>query len=126
MTAKKIVDEELILKLASIGCTQSEIATMVGLSESGISKNYKHLIFEGRANLKMTLRRKQIEVAVEGKGNPTMLIWLGKNILDQTDKQETKIDITKVEQLKEALNNANEVVKDDDFQTRRKKFNLNK
>lgn len=34
----------------------------------------------------MSLRRKQYEMAAGG--NPTMLIWLGKQYLNQTDKNE--------------------------------------
>ena len=36
----------------------------------------------------VSLRRKQLEVALEG--NPTLLIWLGKQFLEQSDKAETK------------------------------------
>ena len=32
----------------------------------------------------MSLRRKQYEVALSG--NPSMLIWLGKNVLGQSDQ----------------------------------------
>jgi len=41
-------------------------------------------------NLQMSLRRKQIEVAL--KGNVSMLIWLGKQMLGQMDKQELIAD----------------------------------
>jgi hypothetical protein len=36
----------------------------------------------------MSLRRKQFQVALEGKGNVGMLIWLGKQYLGQTEKNE--------------------------------------
>lgn len=39
------------------------------------------------ATTKLNLFSKQVSTAMEG--NPTMLIWLGKNYLNQTDKQET-------------------------------------
>jgi hypothetical protein len=35
----------------------------------------------------MSLRRKQYSTAMEG--NATMLVWLGKNWLSQTDKMDT-------------------------------------
>jgi len=39
---------------------------------------------------KLSLRRKQVELAVEG--NPTMRIWLGKQYMGQKDKHETSAE----------------------------------
>ena len=41
------------------------------------------------ATTNLNLFSKQVSVALEG--NVTMLIWLGKNYLNQTDKQETTL-----------------------------------
>lgn len=41
---------------------------------------------QGSGAGRVSLRRKQVEEAM--KGNATMLVWLGKQILGQTDKQE--------------------------------------
>lgn len=51
----------------------------------GFSQAYKKYSSTG----KMSLRRKQYEVA--NAGNVSMLIWLGKQYLDQTEKQETAL-----------------------------------
>ena len=48
------------------------------------------------ANGRITLRKKQFEVAKAG--NVTMLIWLGKQYLGQTDKQEVT-EVQHVEDL---------------------------
>ena len=40
---------------------------------------------KGFGRLKIPLRRQQIETAK--KGNVSMLIWLGKQLLDQSDKR---------------------------------------
>jgi hypothetical protein len=45
----------------------------------------------------MSLRRWQIEAA--RKGNPTMLVWLGKQLLGQTDKIETTNENINTEKL---------------------------
>ena len=45
--------------------------------------NFSDYIEKGRAQLKYRLRRAQIHTALNG--NPTMLVWLGKNILGQSD-----------------------------------------
>lgn len=82
------LDYELIKKLAHIQCTQIEIASMLDVNVSTLKRDeefctiYKKGIEEG----KMSLRRLQWKFA--DKGNVTMLIWLGKQYLDQKDKQE--------------------------------------
>ena len=52
-----------------------------------MEKSYKELIEHGRAEGKKSLRRKQMEVGLE-KGDVRMLIWLGKQYLDQKDQPE--------------------------------------
>ena len=75
-----------VKKLASFGCNNSEIAELLGVTEGTIRKRFSDNLTKGRSSLKKSLRRKQIEIALSG--NVTMLIWLGKNMLGQTDKQE--------------------------------------
>jgi hypothetical protein len=50
---------------------------------------------KGRSLLNSSLRRKQIQVAMSG--NVTMLIWLGKQHLSQTDRQEARVTLTPAE-----------------------------
>jgi hypothetical protein len=59
---------------------------MVGTSEATISRRFASEIDKGRSQLHKSLRRKQLEVALGG--NIAMLIWLGKQFLGQTDKQD--------------------------------------
>ena len=73
-------------KLAGYGCTNIEIADFHGCSPDLIEKSYSEFLTKGRANLKKRLRKAQLDAALSG--NPTMLVWLGKQMLDQTDKQE--------------------------------------
>jgi|TARA_R100000655_G_scaffold15285_3_gene34014 DNA-binding CsgD family transcriptional regulator len=80
------IKEEEVLKLAGYGCTQREIADFYGCDESLISKNYSSIIAKGKADLKKKLRKAQLKLALEG--NATMLVWLGKQMLGQSDKQE--------------------------------------
>ena len=46
---------------------------------------YPSVIKRGRARLRQSLRRAQIKSALSG--NATMLIWLGKQYLGQSDRQ---------------------------------------
>lgn len=83
---KIILDMELITGLARIHCTQAEIAGILHVSKDTLTRNkefcfiYKKAIEEG----KISLRRLQWQKAQDG--NTTMLIWLGKQYLNQTDK----------------------------------------
>jgi len=80
----RVVPPDEIEHLASLGCTDREIAKYFNLSESTLRYNFSEYLTKGRHQLRITLRQAQLRVAIEG--NPTMLIWLGKNILQQTDQ----------------------------------------
>tara|TARA_R110000796_G_scaffold163631_1_gene280584 strand:+ start:570 stop:920 length:351 start_codon:yes stop_codon:yes gene_type:complete len=77
------VDEELLYKLSAIHCTMKEMVDILGVSEDTLKRRYAGVIAKGKAEGKMRLRRKQVEVAMQG--NATLLIWLGKNCLGQSD-----------------------------------------
>jgi hypothetical protein len=42
------------------------------------------MLDEGRSKIRATLRKTQLELAIQDK-NPTMLIWLGKQLLGQRE-----------------------------------------
>lgn len=80
-------------KLASLQCTQAEAAAFFGVSLTAVEKALKkpslREVWErGREKGMISLRRAQFESAVD-KGNVTMQIWLGKQLLKQTDKLDT-------------------------------------
>ena len=80
---KTIVPAEEVYKLAQIGCKNQEIADWFGIDENTLTYNFSEDITKGRENLKQSLRRAQLKLALSG--NATMLIWLGKNILMQQE-----------------------------------------
>ncbi len=80
------IDTLELEKLASYGLTNTEIADFFGCSKDLISKSYSTNITKGKAQLKKKLRKAQIDSALSG--NATLLIWLGKQYLGQTEKQE--------------------------------------
>ena len=94
---KKPIDWDMVKKLCGIHCTGEEIASVVDVhydtlnnrcnEEYGI--NFSEYYKKASATGKTSLRRKQYEVAM--KGNTTMLVWLGKNILGQRDTIETDV-----------------------------------
>lgn len=75
---------------ASLGCSDREIATYFGVKEDTLRRHFADYLIKGRHNLKTSLRQAQLRVALDG--NPTMLIWLGKNMLNQNDAGTTSDD----------------------------------
>jgi hypothetical protein len=85
---------KLIETLSLYRCTTAEIsgalmAIGVEYSVRSLKRNYGTRIKEWRDAGKATLRRAQWQKALSG--NPTMLIWMGKQILGQRDKNDTRL-----------------------------------
>tara|TARA_R110000787_G_scaffold17831_3_gene55227 strand:+ start:396 stop:743 length:348 start_codon:yes stop_codon:yes gene_type:complete len=78
------VDVNILKNLCEIQCTVKEMAWVLGVSTDTLNRNYADIISAGKAQGKVALRRAQWRNAME-KNNVTMQIWLGKNILNQTD-----------------------------------------
>lgn len=93
-TTEKIIDWERVNKLCFIQCTAEEIAAVMSVSVDTLERHCKkdhNMLFADYIAIKkqggkMSLRRKQHEIAMSG--DRTMLIWLGKQHLGQSDKQE--------------------------------------
>ena len=89
------IDWEMVNGMCEIQCTGEEIAGVLGIHYDTLAnacKREKDCTFseyfgQKRSEGKKSLRRKQFDTAMSG--NPTMLVWLGKNWLGQTDKLET-------------------------------------
>ena len=85
---RKNIDFELVKGLAAISCTQEEIAAVLDISVRTLLRSkqfcqtYKKHYEEGKASL-----RRMQWTAAQG-GNVTMQIWLGKQLLSQSDKTE--------------------------------------
>ena len=80
---RKVVFDEDVYKLAAMGCTDKEIATWFDIKDDTLRYNFAEIIAKGREDMKQSLRKAQIRLALSG--NATMLIWLGKNILGQSE-----------------------------------------
>jgi hypothetical protein len=82
---KKNIDPLQVEKLAAINCSYAEMAAVLNCSVDLLQRRFPQVIEKGRETGKMSLKRKQYEVAMSG--NVTMLIWLGKIILGQREEQ---------------------------------------
>ena len=87
------VDYKTLDPLCEIQCTGEECASVLNVDYETLNTALKR---EGHGGFvdyfkrksaagKVSLRRRQYKAAVED-GNPTMLIWLGKQWLDQKEK----------------------------------------
>lgn len=97
ITKKDKLDYGLIERLANLQCTNAEIAYAIGVHPV-VFCNWKkkdeqlvEALETGYATGKISLRRAQMDIALPRKeegynGNASMLIWLGKNVLNQSDK----------------------------------------
>ena len=81
---KDISIEKQVEKLASFGLTNKEIAEALGYDDSTLKRKFENFLIKGKAILKQRLKKKQIQVAMQG--NVSMLIWLGKQYLEQSEK----------------------------------------
>lgn len=99
------LDGDQVFKLAKLGCTVKEIADILNCSDATINNRFQTELIEGRANLKMSLRDMQLKMAK--KGSAVLLIWLGKQMLGQSDvpviKQEDVSDDNGREELLQEL-----------------------
>tara|TARA_Y100001963_G_C6676442_1_gene397673 strand:- start:101 stop:427 length:327 start_codon:yes stop_codon:yes gene_type:complete len=75
-------------QLAQYGCTNVEIAQFFEVDESTIRKRFSENLTKGRSAGKIRLRQLQIEACE--RGSVPMLIWMGKQMLGQTDKAEVE------------------------------------
>jgi hypothetical protein len=80
-------NRDKVYQLAMLGCTDDEICSVIRLTRSQLRHKFEDAIWEGRGNLRSSLRKAQIETAIRDR-NPTMLIWLGKNYLGQKEPKQ--------------------------------------
>lgn len=87
---KKEIDKSSFEKLCGLHCTKAEICAFFDVTDKTLDKwckrTYKEsfsVVFKQKQDYgKISLRRSQWRMA---ENNPTMAIWLGKNLLGQTD-----------------------------------------
>ena len=87
MGRKKVkIDYDTVKNLAKICCTQEEIASVLGCSVKTLQRRrqFNKAYQDGLNDARASLRRLQWRSAA--KGNITMQIFLGKNLLGQRDR----------------------------------------
>jgi len=97
---RKELDWPLFDYLCANQCTLEEIAAVLTVSADTVERRvieqfgrtFAEVFEQKRKAGYASLRSKQFEIAMAG--NVTMLIWLGKQYLGQSDKQIQKTDLT--------------------------------
>lgn len=84
------LDVSQIIQLASVGMTNQEIAQVAGIDMRTLHRRFRIQLEQGRNQMKLSLRRAQLTRALDG--NVPMLIWLGKQYLDQRERTEVSGD----------------------------------
>lgn len=98
---RKEIDKETFEKLCHLQCTQQEIMGFfeIGTKDTlnarireiyGEEHSFSTIYAQKSQSGKISIRRQQMQLAE--KGNASILIWLGKQYLGQSDKQETKVN----------------------------------
>lgn len=103
---RKEIDKKQFEKLCFLQCTLIEFEGFLEVDNKTLEKWCKETYGMGfsevyklkRGNGKVSLRRSQWQLA---QTNPTMAIWLGKQWLGQTDKQEVVVSVNDDETVKE-------------------------
>jgi len=102
-----VVPPQEVEDLAALGCKDMEIAQWFGINDNTLRYQFSEELTKGRENLKQSLRRAQLKAALGG--NVVMLIWLGKNILGQSESpQSTQAEVLpftddELDEIKEQL-----------------------
>ena len=92
-----VIDYPKLDSMCAIHCTGEECASLLDMDYDTLNRRLKidghggftEYFKQKSAGGKMSLRRRQFTQANEG--NSTMLIWLGKQWLGQSDKNDTPI-----------------------------------
>lgn len=84
---KTVIPEEQVLELAKLHSTNKEMADFFDVPLQTFVDNFRDIITKGRLETKQRLRAAQLKLALNG--DRTMLIWLGRNMLGQSDNPVT-------------------------------------
>jgi transposase len=110
-SAQEKINQERFEKLCGLHCTLGEISGFFNVSEDTVERWVKRIYKQKFADVykqksgagAVSIRRKQMEVALGG--NIVMLIWLGKQYLGQSEKQEIKHDSKSIQILIDKMDN---------------------
>lgn len=81
---RQVVDLDQVRKLAALNCSYKDIAVFFGIKETTLRDNFRSEIERARETTKHRLMEAMLTNAIE-RMNPTIQIWLSKNLLGFMD-----------------------------------------
>ena len=81
----------IVQDMAYHQCSWPEIGSMLGVTRQMIEEKYRDVLNIAQTQLKHDLRRLQLSCGGNNKGSTSMLIWLGKQYLEQSDTPQMEI-----------------------------------
>jgi predicted transcriptional regulator len=80
------ISTDVVGQMALEGAKNTDIADKLNCDEATIRKVFSEILRKKRAERRMNLRKKQYDLAM--RGNVPILIWLGKQELDQYEPKQ--------------------------------------
>lgn len=116
---KAVIDWDRVGKMCEAGASGVGIAATLGIDEGTLRKrsetdhncSFSEFSRQKKAKGDELLRVAQFNTAM--KGNVTMQIWLGKQRLNQSDKMESKIEVTDLKSVAKIVADFRERIKRD-------------
>ncbi len=81
---KTVIPEEEVAQLSQYHCTNKEMADFYNVPLQTFMDNFRDIITKNRILTKQRLRKAQLDLALN-KQDRVMLIWLGKQMLGQSE-----------------------------------------
>jgi len=82
---KAVIDIEEVKKLAALHLTYKDMAQFFGCKEMTFRDNFRSIVEQSRQKTKQRVMEAMLESAIV-KQNPTILVWVSKNLLNWTDQ----------------------------------------
>jgi hypothetical protein len=89
---RQVIQLAEVRKLAGLNCSYADMAKFFGVKENTFRDNFRSEVEKARETLKHRLMEAMIENAID-KMNPTVQIWLSKNLLGFTDQPVNNDDV---------------------------------
>ena len=83
---KTVIPEEQVAELSKLHCTNKEMADFFDVPLQTFMDNFRDIITKNRLITKQRLRKAQLDLALN-RSDRVMLIWLGKQMLGQSENQ---------------------------------------
>lgn len=82
--------EHQVESLAAMGASEDSISDFLGMDRNTLEKHFSATLKNGKSRVSNRLRMMQLKKAYTG--NTALLIWLGKQLLGQSEKKTVMVE----------------------------------